>query len=184
MRFTYFFIGVFIMTFSCKSSKPAATQAEINFLNTTIKKQMFRIESIWAYPQVTNALQQVYNSGLMQPGSNASAISLIGNTNFLTISGDSISSYLPYFGERQMQVAYNGGDGAIQFSGVLEDYNTIQNKDNSYTISFKAKSNSENFQALIKVYPNLNVNMSLNGNFRFPISYSGSLEPVVEDESK
>ncbi|MDO5980607.1 DUF4251 domain-containing protein [Flavivirga spongiicola] len=178
MKPLYFFIGIGIMViFSCKS-KSAATQVEIDALNTIVKKQMFRIDSDWAYPQVTNAMQQVLNSGLMQPGSSANAISLIGNDNFLTISKDSISSFLPYFGERQMQVAYNGGDSAIQFNGVFEDYEVVHNKDNSYNISFQAKSNSENFQVFIKLYPNLKAHMTLNGNSRLTIRYSGSLELI------
>lgn len=183
MRSVYFFIGIVIIMLSCKAPKSVANQEEIDFLKTIVKKQMFTIESIWAYPQVTNAMQQVFNSGLMQPGSNAGAISLIGNSNFLTISGDSISSYLPYFGERQMQVAYNGDDSAIQFSGVLDSYKAIKNKDNSYSISFQATSNSESFRVSIRLYPNLKTDMTFNGNSRFPISYSGSLEPIDADKS-
>ncbi|AUP77383.1 DUF4251 domain-containing protein [Flavivirga eckloniae] len=182
MRFVYFFIGIIIMTYSCKSSKTVATQAEIDFLSTTVKNKKFNIESIWAYPQVTNAMQQVLNSGLLQPGSTANAISLIGNDNFLTINGDSISSFLPYFGERQMQIAYNGGDSAIQFKGIVENYEAVQNKDNSYAITFQARSNSESFQVYIKLFPSLKTHMTLNGNSRFSISYSGSLEPIPQEE--
>ncbi|GAA3607983.1 DUF4251 domain-containing protein [Flavivirga amylovorans] len=184
MKSTYIIFGIAFMFFSCKASKSTATQAEIDFLNTVVKKQMFTIKSDWAYPQVTNALQQVLNSGLMQPGSSASAISLIGNYNFLTISKDSVSSFLPYFGERQMQVAYNGGDSAIQFDGILEDYKAILNKDNSYAISFQARSKSEGFQVFIKISPSLETNMTVNGMSRFPINYSGNLELIDEDIAK
>ncbi|MDD7885730.1 DUF4251 domain-containing protein [Flavivirga sp. 57AJ16] len=175
MKLLYFFIGIAVI-FSCKS-KSAATQAEIDALHTIVKKQTFRIESDWAYPQTTSAVQQVLNSGLMQPGSTSGAISLIGNHNFLTISKDSVTSFLPYFGERQMQVAYNGGDNAIEFNGVLKDYKAVYNED-SYSISFQAKSNSENFQVFIKLYPNLRTQMTLNGNSRLSIRYSGHLESI------
>ncbi len=183
MKFLYFFIGI-LMLFSCGASKSVATQAEIDALNAIVKNQKFHIESDWAYPQVTNAVQQVLSSGLMQPGNTPNAISLIGNYNFLTISGDSISSFLPYYGERQMQVAYGGGDSAIQFDGVFKDYKVTQNnKDNSYTISLEATSKTENFQVFIRLYPNLKARMTLRGMSRFSISYSGDLETTDQDKS-
>jgi len=89
---------------SCSTSKNAATDEDIKALKDLVDSKAFTIESDWANPQVTSATQQVLNSGILEPGSNAGGINLIGNSNFLTISGDSIKSYLPYFGERQMNV--------------------------------------------------------------------------------
>lgn len=165
--------GIFII--SCVSSKSNATAEEIVALETLINNKNFKIESNWAYPRNTMAMQQVLNSGLMQPGNSSGAISLIGNFNFLTISGDSISSYLPYYGERQMQVAYGGGDSAIQFNGLLEDYNIVKNKNNSYTVSFHSKSNSEGFDGNITIFPNLKSEIILNSTSRFSIQYSGEV---------
>ncbi len=183
MRGIYFFIGIgILLTFSCKGSKSVATQAEIDALNTIVKTKTFSIDSNTAYPQTTFAMQQVLSSGLMQPGSTPNAISLIGNSNFLTISGDSISSYLPYFGERQMHIAYNGNDSAIQFDGLLEDYTVVQKGNNSYSISFRSKSKSEDFRVFIELYPNLRARINLNGSSRFPISYSGFVKPIKKDK--
>ncbi|MFI1773726.1 DUF4251 domain-containing protein [Thalassobellus citreus] len=170
-------IGCFF--FSCRASKNSVTQTEIEALDILIKNQQFTIESDWVYPQVTNAMQQVLNSGIMQPGSSAGSISLIGNANFLTISGDSITSYLPYFGERQMQVDYGGTDSAIQFNGLIEDYKPVKNKNQSYDIKFKAKSNNENFNVFIKLYPSLNCEMILNSSSRNSIRYNGNVKPKL-----
>lgn len=128
---------------SCKSSSPAYTDAEITALNLLISNGEFRIESDWAYPQVTAALQQVMSSGLMPLGSSPNAISLTGNANFLEVKKDSVSSYLPFFGERQMQVGYGTNDSAIQFNGLVENYKVVKNKNSGYDISFQAKSISE-----------------------------------------
>ncbi|MEN3324055.1 DUF4251 domain-containing protein [Mariniflexile soesokkakense] len=179
MKSVYLLIGLFIIAItSCKSSKPTINQTEIDAFNAMVANKHFRIESDWAYPQVTNAMQQVLSSGLLQPGSAAGSINLIGNSNFLRISGDSISSYLPYFGERQMNVAYGGSDSAIQFKGLVENYKAIQNNDNSYTINFEAKNNSENFNVFIKLSPNLNSNITINGTSRNTIRYSGNVKPI------
>lgn len=180
----YSLVFIALAFISCGASKTRATDAEIEALNILIKNKQFTIESDWAYPQVTNAMQQVLNSGLLQPGSSAGSISLVGNTNFLTVSGDSISSYLPYFGERQMQVDYGGTDSGIQFSGLMKDYKTVKNKDQSFDITFNAKSNNENFNVYIKIYPSLNTDMTLNSSSRFPIRYSGVAKPKEKQISK
>ncbi|WP_170251788.1 DUF4251 domain-containing protein [Aquimarina intermedia] len=182
MKRILFLIGICIILLSCKSSK--STAAQIETLDDIIQSQKFTIESTWAYPQLTNAVQQVLNSGLMLPGNTANSISLIGNSNFLTISGDSISSFLPYYGERQMQIDYSGRDNAIQLNGTINAYQATKNKDNSYSINFEAKNNSENFQVFLKLYPNLKANLILNGNSRFPIRYSGNLLSHPEQKTK
>tara|TARA_R110002049_G_scaffold87533_1_gene221884 strand:+ start:29900 stop:30460 length:561 start_codon:yes stop_codon:yes gene_type:complete len=178
------YIGIIIIAalFSCGASKTRVTYADIEALEALVKGRQFTIESDWAYPQTTGALQQILSSGLLQ-GASAGSINLIGNTNFLTISGDSISAYLPYFGERQMQVNYGGGDSTIEFNGIMENYLVEKNKDQSYTISFEAKSHFENFNVYIRLFPSLKSNMVVNGASRFSIRYSGLAEKVADAEN-
>jgi hypothetical protein len=177
-------VSIILLTiYSCQSTRKVATDFEIQKLNTMVESKKFIIESEWAYPQTTNALNQVLNSGILQPGSNSASINLIGNSNFLKILGDSIYSHLPYFGERQMQVGYGGsGDGAIKLKGVMENYQSFKRKDNGIDISFEAKSNSENFNVNITIWPSLNANISLNSVSRFPIRYSGNAKEISENE--
>lgn len=179
MKFIYFFVFVFFITiFSCKSTK--YTEYQINFFEILVENKSLRIESDTAYPQVTNAMQQVLNSGILSAGNNASSISLIGNSNFLRISGDSITSYLPYFGERQMNIDFGGTNGGIQLQGIMENYTVTKGINNSVILSFKAKSKQESYNIQIKLYPNLNAVIHLNGNSRSPISYSGRVEVLNE----
>ena len=180
MRPIKYIILLIILVYSCASSKPTVSVGQIAALNALVESKKFNIESDMAYPQVTNATQQVLNSRLLPPGNNGGAISLIGNSNFLKISGDSISSYLPYFGERQMQVQYGGGDSAIQLEGLMEEYSAEKGKNESYVIKFQAKSKSENFNAIITLFPNLKSEIVLNGNSRFSIRYSGTVKKVLE----
>lgn len=177
MNSNYLFICVFLITLS--SCKPAEyTQNQITVFETLIKNKSYSIESNIAYPQVTNAMQQVLNSGILRPGNSASAISLIGNSNFLTVSRDSISSYLPYFGERRMNVGYNGSDSAIQLIGVLENYQVKRGKRQSYTISFNAKTKTESFVVIITLFPNLKSNLELIAIGRSSISYNGHVKAL------
>ncbi|GAA4969247.1 DUF4251 domain-containing protein [Algibacter aquimarinus] len=171
----YILILLFLVLFSCASSKSKASPKQIEDLAKLIDNKKFTIESTWAHPQVTNAMQQVLNSAFMQIGSNATSVNLIGNSNYLTISGDSISSYLPYFGERQMGVSYNNNDSAIQLNGLLNDYKVEKNKNESYTLSFQSRNKQEAFNTSIIIFPNLRSEIIINSSSRFPIRYSGNI---------
>lgn len=179
MKASYLFAALSILTIvSCKSQKEQLTQVELDTFDKLVKSQQFRIESDWAYPLTTVALQRVLNSGILSPGSGGGSISLVGNSNFLKIYGDSISSYLPYFGERQMLVEYGGGNSGIEFKGLTDNYKAIKNKNNSYTITFEAKSNSEKFNVTIKLTPNLKSDIFLSSASRNAIRYSGEVDTI------
>ena len=179
MKPVYFIsIVVFSAFFSCKSASSKVTDEQIQALERLVENKNFNIESTWAYPQTTMALQQVLNAGLLQPGNSPGAINLIGNSNFLKISGDSITSFLPYFGERQMNVGYGGTDSAIQLLGTIENYTTRKGKQHSYTISCDAKSKTEHFRIIIKLYPNLKSNTTVLGTSRNAITYSGQVKSL------
>lgn len=169
-------VVVSIAFFSCKSSSSQVTDEQMKAFEYLVENKNFKIESDWAYPQTTTATQQVFNSGLLPTGSSSGAINLIGNSNFLTISGDSITSYLPYFGERQTNVGYGGNDSTIQLEGVVENYHVAKGKKDSYTISCDAKSKSEHFKVIIKLFPNLKSYVILTGASRNSISYSGEVK--------
>lgn len=181
IKYVLLFLVILGLT-SCKASKERFTTAQINSFNELLTSQKFVITSDWAYPQMTNALNQVLSAGFLANGSTPQAINLIGNTNFLKIKGDSVSCYLPFFGERQMQTGYGGvDDSAIQFDGLMTDYKLEDGKYSSKIISFKADSKNEKFNVIIKMFPNLKSEIILNGNTRFAIRYAGDAAPVEND---
>ncbi|MEP3836876.1 MAG: DUF4251 domain-containing protein [Algibacter sp.] len=171
---------VFMLVLSCKTAK--FSPAEIETFENLIVSKNFTIESDRAYPLITNAMQQVLNSGIMRPDNSGSVISLIGNYNFLTIKGDSVSSHLPYFGERRMGVAYGGGDSTIELESVMKNYTVTEGKNKSYIIKFDAHSKGENFKTQLTLFPNLKADIQISGNSRTSISYSGTLEAIEDTE--
>ncbi|MCH4554092.1 MULTISPECIES: DUF4251 domain-containing protein [Aestuariibaculum] len=183
MKALTFVLSLFTLTLiSCGSTQTAATPAEIEALKKLVDSKTFYIESDWAYPQITAAMSQVLNSPLMQPGSGGGGVNLIGNSNFLKLEGDSITSYLPYFGERRMGAAYGGTDNSIEFKGLVEDYRVKANKHSGYTINFDAKSNNENFTVSVDLFPNMKSSMTLTGNTRTPIQYTGKVSAKKEED--
>ncbi|WP_298238241.1 DUF4251 domain-containing protein [uncultured Algibacter sp.] len=182
MRHLIYFLFFILVAIACKTSKFTATPAQMEALENLIINKDFVIESNWAYPQSTNAMQQIANTGILGPGNTAGSINLIGNSNFLKISGDSIMSYLPYYGERQMNVGYGGSDSAIQLKDIVHDYKVKTNKDNSYTITLNANSKTENFTVYLRVFPNLKSSITFNSPSRFPIRYEGKIQEKITTE--
>ena len=176
---SYLFI-LLLFVFSCQSTKITATPQQILMLDNLVSSQAFVIESDWALPQTTNSLMAIQNSGLLGPGNSASRISLVGNANELRVDKDIITSKLPYFGEIQSTAGYNGSSNSINFEGKTKDYKVIKNDNSSYTITFEAKSNSENFNVIIHLYPNLKSEIILNGTKRFSIRYTGVVRAMSE----
>jgi len=167
---------LFVVFMSCKSSS-SLTDTEINNFENLVASKHFTIKNDWAYPQVTSAVSQVLNSNILPPDSNTGAINLIGNPNFLTIKKDSVSSYLPFYGERQIKVAYAGTDSAIAFNGVMENFNITTKKDRKI-LKFYAESNSETFNVTIILYPNKKSIINLFSASRLSIRYNGNVSFV------
>lgn len=122
------------------------------------------------------------NAGLLGVGNSANSINLQGNSNFLTVKGDSVSSYLPFYGERHMNVGYGGRDSAIEFDGEMKNYRAEWDEAKQrYNITFNAKSNNENFGVQLILFPNNSSAITLTGSSRSTIRYTGKVSAVKED---
>ena len=103
MRNRLIILGFMAILWSCGSTEDAANASLKNqLLDNLVAQKSFKIESEWAQPMNTNAMNSVASSGLLLPGNSGSNISLIGNPNYLKVEGDTISAYLPFFGIRQI----------------------------------------------------------------------------------
>ncbi|KKL81341.1 hypothetical protein LCGC14_1995700 [marine sediment metagenome] len=172
------------MASSCSSSKkPITNDSGMQKLNELITTNQFEILSDWAMPLATASMNSLANSGLLPPGSSASQINLIGNSNYVKIMGDSLSVYLPYFGERQMGGAYNTNGPGIGFEGIPERMEVTKNEDKQrYDILLKIDNDSENFTLNIGLYPNFKSTINVTSSKRFPIRYSGSVQAIEGEE--
>ena len=130
-----------------------------------MNNRSFEIENQWAFPLRGNR------------------IDLIGNPNFLRITGDSADVNLPYFGVRQMGGGY-GDRGGIIFNGPIEDVQVEQGKKgNSIVMSFKGtQDGNEDLRFYVTVFPNKTTDISVNSSQRDPISYQGNIKPYTEKD--
>ncbi|MEP0134075.1 MAG: DUF4251 domain-containing protein [Eudoraea sp.] len=183
MRYRLVILGLMVILWSCGSSEKAATTSIQNqVLDNLVAQKSFIIESEWAQPMNTNAMNSVASSGLLPPGNSGSNISLIGNPNYLKVEGDTISAYLPFFGERQMTGGY-GDRNAIEFKGVPNKFKSSKNSNkNTYTLLFSIKEKTEVYKVTITLFNNLNSHIHINSSQRNFIRYIGKVSELPKED--
>ncbi|MBK9732983.1 MAG: DUF4251 domain-containing protein [Chitinophagaceae bacterium] len=91
----------------------------------------------------------------------------------LKVSGDSLISNLPYFGQ-----AYNSagvsGSGYV-FTSTSFDYSSDPRKKGGWEIRIKTKDQPENAEFFLTIFESGSISISVNSMSRSSISYSGNL---------
>ena len=95
------------------------------------------------------------------------------------IKGDSVYSFLPYFG-RAYSLPYGGGDGLI-FDGVMTDYESGPGKKGATDITFGVRTPEDTFRYRIEVFDNGTSYISVMSNNRQEISFQGDLRTGVPE---
>ncbi|WP_170245940.1 DUF4251 domain-containing protein [Tenacibaculum adriaticum] len=178
--FLFLIIGLLI---GCATKKKFTPQELQNFENL-VNSKSFKIESNWAQPRATGALMRLQNTGLFPPGSNASMVDISGNANYFTIKNDTVSGYLPYFGERQMGGYPNSSKIGIEFKGVPKEYKVEKTDKGNFTINFSindSNSRSENYRVTIRLFPNLTSSIYVISSHRTSIEYRGRAKKIDDD---
>lgn len=95
-------------------------------------------------------------------------------TNYsLKISNDSVYSYLPYFGVAY-NIPYGGGKGLV-FSEPITEYKTKELKKGRMQIDFKTRSEGDNYEYSLTIYPNGSTTIHVQTSNRQSISYTGDM---------
>ena len=169
-------ISVFCLLLACGTTNVGSTTND-EMLESMISQKSFEIIAESATPQNTVAINAVANSGLLAPGNTLGFINLAGNTNYLRAHGDSISAYLPFFGERRMGGAYGSQRGGIEFDGKPSDYTFKKGKKNAHEIRFTIndkENKAEQYRVLIYLFPNLRTTININSTHRTTMMYRGN----------
>ena len=140
-----------LFQFSCSSSKTTVNES----IEQQIENRNFKISVNYMIPA------QGTSRSLTSPYS-------------LTIQGDTLISYLPYFG-RAYNIPYGGGNG-LNFTAPLFDYSLSFNSKGTANIVLRARSEGDVFLYNIEIYNNRKVTISVNSNNRQAISFYGELE--------
>lgn len=92
----------------------------------------------------------------------------------LRVKGDSVMSYLPYFG-RAYNVPYGGGKG-LNFSGVTEDFKITQPKRDRKHVEFSVKNDEDTYKFHIDIFDNGSASINVMPQQREMISFNGEIE--------
>lgn len=146
-----------------------------------ITQKRFSIDCNTVYPTPTMALQAVANAGLIAPGNTVSQISINGSYNQFRILGDSISVYLPYYGEQRMAgMSYGSTNTGIQFEGIPDTSNfTGNDKKGNRVLNFTFKNDAEQCQAQVKIFPSGQSDIFITSSHRTSIRYTGSINALA-----
>lgn len=101
----------------------------------------------------------------------------------LEVKGDTLVSYLPYFG-RAYNVPYGGGKG-LNFTAPISEYHTAKDHNGATLITMQAVNEEDIYSFRLLIFPNGSSSIDLTSREREPISYSGQMEaefPVSIDE--
>ena len=90
----------------------------------------------------------------------------------VTISKDSMISYLPYFGRAYM-APLNPSTSVLDFTSTNFSYSVTPHKKNGWDVVIKPKDNSDVQQFLFTLYDDGTANLNVTCNSRDPISFNG-----------
>lgn len=99
---------------------------------------------------------------------------VLSTTYYLHVVGDSISSYLPYFG-RAYSVPYGGGKG-LNFEATISDYQQVWVDDHQARIDIRVVNEEDDYQFTVEVYDNGPAYIRVLSRQRQSISFSGEMD--------
>jgi hypothetical protein len=149
----------------CASSRPAvmneADRLTAEQVVRMIDERMFIVDVERAYPTSASVINLNY-------------------PYHLSVIGDRIESFLPYFG-RVWTLPYNGGEG-LRFAAPISEYRVEERRDGGRVIEFKAVTREDSYDFTVTVFPLGESNIVVSAARKQSISFSGriDLEPEFE----
>ncbi len=107
------------------------------------------------------------------PHLNNRIMSLTSDYN-IRISGDSIHSYLPYFGEAYTAIL--GVQDGLVFDEPIQGYKVSERRKGYTEIKFFTRTFEDRYDYTIEVYPNGRSYLTVNPDRKSSISFDGELE--------
>lgn len=96
----------------------------------------------------------------------------------LELRGDSVLSYLPYFG-RAYSAPYGGGKG-LNFTDTVSEYDLSYDKKGVARIKFRTRTDEDNYAFNVQVFPNGSSTISVTPVNKQGITFYGEVAPKKE----
>ncbi|MDG1572901.1 DUF4251 domain-containing protein [Robiginitalea sp. M366] len=155
------------------STPRSLTAEQRETLDALVAGREIYFDARYALPTASQEYIQAANMGFTQVrGNSVASINLQGEQYFLKIHGDSVRSFLPYFG-RRYNMAQPGDRGAIEVDNVMEAFDS-RNTDRGTTLEFFARNGFERFRFLVDLQPSGNMMVSVYSPQRDVIRFKGT----------
>ena len=92
----------------------------------------------------------------------------------LEVKGDTLVSYLPYFG-RAYNVPYGGGKG-LNFTETFTEYHSKKLSNGATQVLIKVKNEEDVYEFILEIFDNGSTSIDMNSRERESINYSGNME--------
>ena len=92
----------------------------------------------------------------------------------LEVKGDTLVSYLPYFGQAY-NVPYGGGKG-LNFTETITEYHSQKLSNGATQLLIKVKNEEDVYNFTLEVFDNGSTSIDMNSRERESINYSGNME--------
>ena len=144
---------------ACSTLTPAEKEARRVAMAQAVKKALddkhYKIDVQMMYPQ-------------RGPAKNIS-----GNYS-VEVKGDTLDSYLPYFG-RSYRVPYGGGKG-LNFTALIDHYSMARDQKGAYLIDIELTNDEDTYTYLLTIYENGSTTVDVRSRQRDPITFSGQMD--------
>ncbi len=172
---------------SCGSSKNDMTdntkEIQLMQLKELVSSGSFKFKAESAHPMQTYDVMRITNALLRNTGNTSGRISLMGSGDHITFKNDTVYAELAYFGERRMAFSTDPKDNGIRFEGKPENYVVKENtKKKILNIEFEVKSNTEQYDVIIRVYPSKRATVYISSLYRTSIRYDGEIIRLEESD--
>lgn len=152
---------------SKKENKKIKKEKEYQEMKLLIEAKKLEFVGDWASPQ------------------NGQRINLIGNYNYLRIIGDSLFTYMPYYGVRTAGGGAYSNSGGIKINNIMTKYEVEYNdKKQKIQLKFSASDDYETIEFFMTLYGGGSSNINVNSNSRSFISYDGKTVEYVKEEEE
>lgn len=101
----------------------------------------------------------------------------------VTITRDSVTSFLPYFGVAYMSTGYSSSDNGIKFTSTKFDYQVQNLKKGGYRVIIKPKDVTNLTQMFLEAYPGGYASLSVISVNRQQISFQGNVKERPKTKS-
>lgn len=154
-----YFIALFVVALAACSSLTPLERAErdaktAQAVETALAERHYKVEILMMNPRRGAAVN-------------------VSPDFLLEVRGDTLVSYLPYFG-RAYSLPYGGGKG-LNFTAPISEYRTTKERNGATLITMKVINEEDVYLFRLEIFSNGSTTIDLRPRERESISYSGQM---------